>query len=555
MPLAARQPWDARPRDGPPPEGTVTLLRDLGFRTKMLLVPATATVALVGGLVVAEALGAASQRTLSHLERSLVPALEASRDLQDIEAELERALQDAIAAEDPKPLADADRLRARFRESLRALEDDDDGRAESRSLAQAYDAAWAAAREASARAIAGSPSDELREKASRRVAALRDDLAAQVRRERAELAQGFEHALKLQRATSLAMLVGTGAVVLILALLARWIARGVAGPVVVLSRAAKRVAEGDLTPGPVAVASRDELGELARSFAAMVERLRALPLALTETVGDLGRAVTEAEAASIQQGAALERQVVALARSRATAERILRETQETSRRADMVLKTASQVEAYGDAAQLAARESVTGLGEISDQVKQVTGGIAQVAQHTQTIGGLVATMKRLGVESSELALSVSVEAARAGAGGGPLADASRLLKDLATRSAQTSVRVTRALAEAEGAIEGVSAISEESKRRMGKGLDQVRSSGESLREITAVVRKSGKAARAIVASVSEQGNAIAEITSDVLALDEATTEALKGSRRAQASADSLKRAAGRLATVVQSFKV
>jgi methyl-accepting chemotaxis protein len=164
-------------------------------------------------------------------------------------------------------------------------------------------------------------------------------------------------------------------------------------------------------------------------------------------------------------------------------------------------------------------------------------------------------MKRLAADSSELALSVSVDAARAGAAGGSLAEAARLLKDLASRSTQTSARITRALGEAEAAAAGVSTLSEESKLRMGKGLEQVRSSGDSLREITAVVQRSGKAARAIVSSISEQGRAIAEITTDVLALDKAMGEALKGSRRTQASAEALKRTAGRLAALVQSFKV
>jgi methyl-accepting chemotaxis protein len=531
------------------------VLRDLGFRTKMLLVPATAMAAFLVVSGVNEVLGAWSHRVMSVVEEERVPALEASRDLEELVGELQRTLQDAVAAEDADAVSAAAGFRARFREKVRVLDDGSEGRAEARRLAADFDALLAVACEASARMIARTATEELLQETPRRFAAMRDALAAETRRERAELADGFARAWRLQRAMAVSTLAGTVVAVLLLALLARSVVRGVVDPVLALSRAAQRVADGDLAQPAVAVASRDELGELATSFAAMVERLRSVPVALGETVADLGRAVAQVEAASQQQEATLERQVVALARSRSTAERILRESQETSRRAEMVLRIAGQVEAFGDAAQLAARESVTGLGEISDQVREVTGGIAQVARHTHSIGELVATMKRLAAESSELALSVSVEAARAGAAGGPLADAARLLKDLATRSSQTSVRITRALADADGAVSGVSALSEESKRRMGKGLDQVRSSGDSLREITAVVQKSGKAARAIVASVSEQGHAIAEITSDVLALDQAMAEALKGSRRAQTSAEALKRAAGRLTGVVRSFRM
>jgi methyl-accepting chemotaxis protein len=259
--------------------------------------------------------------------------------------------------------------------------------------------------------------------------------------------------------------------------------------------------------------------------------------------------------ASGAQASALENQVTALARSRATAERILRESHETSRRADAVLKMAGQVEAFGDAAQLASRESLAGLSAIDDQVRAMTAGVAQVALHTQTIRDLVNTMKRLASESSDLALQVSVEAARAGAGGGPLADSARLLKDVASRSTQASARITRALAEVDAAVSGVGALSENSKARMTRGLEQIRLASESLREITAVVQKSGRAARAIVSSVSEQGLAITEITHDVVRLDAAAAEAVRGSRRTQNHAESLKRTAHRITGLVQSFRV
>ncbi|MFL5302153.1 MAG: methyl-accepting chemotaxis protein [Anaeromyxobacteraceae bacterium] len=531
------------------------MLRGLGFRQKVLLFPATATVAFLVLFAANQALGASTEAVLKRVEREYVPALEQSRDLEDVLGELQRALQNAVAAEDAEAVEETSHLRARFHERLALLEHQPADVPVTHKLGTDFDALWSVAREASTRMIARTATDELLQDTSRRFAVMRDDLAEHTKRERAELAGGLAEVRSTHRTAGITLGVGTIAAVLLLALLARSVVHGVVEPVVALSRAAKRVAEGDLAVAAVAVESQDELGELTRSFAAMVEKLRTLPASLAESVEELAGAVREMESVSSVQGAALEAQGLVLSRARATAERILRESHETSRRAETVLKIASQVEAFGDAAQLAARESVTGLGEISDQVKQVTGGIGQLARHTQTVGELVATMKRLASDSSELALSVSVEAARAGAAGGPLADASRLLKDLATRSSQTSARITRVLADADGALAGVSTLSEASKRRMENGLAQVRSSGDSLREITAVVQKSGKAARGIVTSVSEQGQAIAEISSDVLQLDKAMGEALQGSRRAQASAEALKRTAGRLTTLVRSFKV
>ncbi|MDP3774406.1 MAG: protein kinase, partial [Gemmatimonadales bacterium] len=82
----------------------------------------------------------------------------------------------------------------------------------------------------------------------------------------AELA-GFR---RLQRTLALAAIVG-----LVLAMLASWlVAHRITDPVKALVGATRRVAEGDYT-GSVQVTSRDEIGELASAFRAMMEELKA----------------------------------------------------------------------------------------------------------------------------------------------------------------------------------------------------------------------------------------------------------------------------------------
>ena len=527
---------------------------NLGFKQKLLLLPVTAMVALLGVSGIDQVLGARTSFVLHQLETQLVPAVALSRDLQDLLDKLQRGLQDAVAAEDREALAETAKVRDAF---LRRLAEGGELEGDvnlAGAIAQELKAYYTVARRASEALIARAAGEAPLRETVTRYQAVRGLLARRSAGERERLTQGFDGVRRLQRMKALAMGIGTVAAVALVGLLAAWVARSVARPVVALSRAAKRVADGDLAQ-ELQVDSTDELGELARAFAVMVDKLRVVPTSLRESVDELSTAVQDVATASGAQGAVLEKQQTGLARSRTSAERILRESQETSHRAEAVLRMAGQVEAFGDAAQLAARETLTGLSEIGEQVRAMTGGIARVDHHTQAVRELVAAMKRLATESGELALSVSVETARAGAAGGPLADSARQLKDVASRLVQASARVGKALSEVEGAVAGVGALSDDSKRRMERGLEQIRTSGESLREITTVVQKSARAARAIVKSVSEQGHAIAEITSNVLELDKAMGDALRGNRAAERSAEALKRTANSIAGVVRAFRV
>ncbi|GEJ59547.1 methyl-accepting chemotaxis protein [Anaeromyxobacter diazotrophicus] len=525
----------------------------LGFKQKVLLLPAVATATLLVMGATDLALGARAITLLQELETERVPIVTSSRDLQEQLERLQRALQDAVAAEDLEAIAETAKLRDAFLARAAEAASGDD-RSPPRAVSAEFRAYYAHARAAAEQLVARRTAPQVLEETVARYRALRDELAARTAADRRRLAEGFQEVRRLQRLRAFVMGGLTLAAVAFLAWLAAWVGRSVARPVLELARAAQRVAAGDLSHG-LGVHPQDELGELARSFEVMVEKLRVVPASLLGSVEELSAAVGAVASASGTQGALLEKQQAGLARSRTTAERIHRESEETSRRAEAVLKMAGQVEAFGDAAQLAARDTLTGLSDIGEEVRAMTDGIGRLTAHTQLVRELVLAMKRLGAEATELALSVSVEAARAGASEGPLSGSARQLHEVAARLVQASGRVTKALGEVDAVVASVGALSDGHKRRMEKGLEQIRTSGESLREITAVVQKSGRAARAIVASVTEQGQAIAEITKDVVEIDRAMGEALRSKRSAERAAESLKRATNSIAGVVQSFRV
>jgi len=71
------------------------------------------------------------------------------------------------------------------------------------------------------------------------------------------------------------------------------------------------VSKGDLTQ-TIQITSSDEIGQLAATFTKMVEKLRQIPLALSESIAILAGAVTNLNSSTTEQGQTLNRQATAL---------------------------------------------------------------------------------------------------------------------------------------------------------------------------------------------------------------------------------------------------
>ena len=86
----------------------------LSFRFKLLSLPVIATLSFLVVIGVSLILGNRSAALLSEIEDGHYPAVALNRDLEDTLSEVQRGLQDAVAAEDAGKLGSIDALRDQF---------------------------------------------------------------------------------------------------------------------------------------------------------------------------------------------------------------------------------------------------------------------------------------------------------------------------------------------------------------------------------------------------------------------------------------------------------
>ena len=124
MPSLPAAPDAGRPGDAIPSRAVTRLGRlehavqrwvgGLPFRRKLTTLPTLAIAALGVVLLLNLGFGALNDWQLQRITRGYHPAIEASRDLQELLAGIQGRLRDAVAARDAAQLVAVDTMRARF---------------------------------------------------------------------------------------------------------------------------------------------------------------------------------------------------------------------------------------------------------------------------------------------------------------------------------------------------------------------------------------------------------------------------------------------------------
>ena len=172
-----------------------------------------------------------------------------------------------------------------------------------------------------------------------------------------------------------------------------WVSRRVGRPLTDVTRAAERIANGDVSTVVSAGARRDEVGTLSRAFNSMTGQLRGLVRRITAGADSLAAAaagmfseVREQESLATQQTASLE---------------------EIRRTLDALSRAAEQVEADARTVREMAEHSLTSSQQIAERTRMVS-------THSDRIGEILSLIQDIADRADLLALNAALEGTKAG---------------------------------------------------------------------------------------------------------------------------------------------
>ena len=257
--------------------------------------------------------------------------------------------------------------------------------------------------------------------------------------------------------------------------------------------------------------SRDEIGLLTSGLSALLEPLRALPTNIREATGHLAESVAALSASTRDQSQTLARQASALHETQITAEEIRQTSALAAQKAGIVLQYAERADSLSRTGEGAMVQSLSALRDIRGQVEEIAKRITTLGERAMRIGQVTQTVKDLADQSNMLALNAAIEAVRSGEHGKGFGVVAREIRSLADQSIQATVQVREMLEDISEAIRGAVAITEKGSQRIDAGLEQVKTSGEKLSELSTVVRENSQAVRQINTAVGQQNQAVSQI--------------------------------------------
>ncbi len=347
--------------------------------------------------------------------------------------------------------------------------------------------------------------------------------------------QQYEHELvgeKLQQAKAThdrqLVLIGVIALVaLLVGVLVAWrVARSVTVPVAGAVRAARAVADGDLTQ-TVPVDRRDELGQLQQALADMKASLLSTVAQVRQASDNIGVASSEIASGNQDLSARTEQTASSLEETAASMEELtatVRTSADSARQANQLAASASEIAVRG--------------GEV---VSQVVATMQEIHHSSQKINDIIGVIDGIAFQTNILALNAAVEAARAGEQGRGFAVVASEVRNLAQRSAEAAKE-----------IKGLIGTSVD---KVDVGTRLVADAGQTMSEIVGSIQRVSDIVGEITAASGEQSDGIGQVNVAVSQLDQMTQQNAALVEQSAAAAQSLKDQAGRLAQVVAVFRL
>jgi len=203
------------------------------------------------------------------------------------------------------------------------------------------------------------------------------------------------------------ILIVAGIFIIIGLVIANYIARKIGNPVIALMRAMKQAEDGDLTVNVIAK-GKDEIGQLSRSFNAMVTGQKEIVSKVLESAISVSAASQELSAAIEESNASME-DISSIVENEVTAK-----AQDIAIASDKASQNGSSTRELAEKGVADVEEAVQAMQLISNSAKEVSDVITELFEASKQISMIIETITGVAEQTNLLALNAAIEAARAG---------------------------------------------------------------------------------------------------------------------------------------------
>ena len=507
-------------------------LSRLRFAQKIAALPIAAGAGFLMILLITTLVGARASQRLTLIRTGYVPSVELSRDLEGLLGELQRTMQDAVAARDSAMLAGGADIKARFDARL------DSARSnpvlEARELDQLkgqFGEYYVLAHSAAGRMLSGETGDGLTAalgEMTTRYTGVKERLAMQSARDRDAMAAGFAAARTAQQMATTALVVVTALSLAILIGVSVVIIRGVTASLKEFSAGFARVSAGDFTQ-KLPADGADEFGALSRQANTMMDNLAELMGAVLRASATVIRVSDELSSAARQMQVGAEHQSSSSEQTSSAMVEMASQIEEVARAAHdlaaTVDETASGIQEMGASGDQVARNSeslVTSVEQTAATIQQMAASIESIAGKVRVVDevsrGAAGTVKLRGDELGTVIRGI-------GASSRDIGKIVAIIEEIADQTNLLALNAAIEAARAGDVGRGFAVVAEEVRRLAERSVDSIREIGK---VIEAVQRDTTHAVDLTKAVLDEIGSSVNRTTGLVADVHSSTEEQSRG---------------------------
>ena len=318
-----------------------------------------------------------------------------------------------------------------------------------------------------------------------------------------------------------------------------------------MANVASAISQGDLTSNFIAKSEHDELGN---AFGEMTRKLREVLGQLRTSSQAVSSASKQILAACVQQTTGISQQSAAINQTSATVAQVSQSSNHALEVTQSITQNANSVARVATAGIEAARTADDGMQQIQARVSEISEQILILAQQTQSIGEIIASVSDIADQSNLLALNAAIEASRAGEHGRGFAVVAQEIRHLAERSKEATQQVRQLLGQIQRATNSAVLTTEQGSKVAESGAQALTHTLATIEALGKAVRESAEQSQMIEITVQQNNIGMNQIEQAMHSISDTTKSSSYATQQTQSIAQQLEGLADRLGAISAGFK-
>jgi methyl-accepting chemotaxis protein len=332
-------------------------------------------------------------------------------------------------------------------------------------------------------------------------------------------------------------------------------ARSFARPIEEASRAARLIADGNLTIKMPHDDRGDEIGVLLQSLDHMMTMLKTQAEEINEGTSNLAAAIAEISSTASELAASSSETASTIHEVGTTVAEVRHIAHVANEKTSSMVNEAQDMRHVAKGGRQAADDATSGIRDIRQEMENIAKTTVELGEHTQNIGEIIDAVNDITDQTNLLSVNASIEAAKAGEVGRGFAVVAQEMKRLTSQAKEATTQIETILGDIQKVAGRAVMAAERGGKAVERGVLLTNKAGESIVALDSNVNASAAVAEQIGASSTQQLMGMDQLVQAMDNIKTATQQNVDGAKQLESATRNLNELAQRLRKLTQRITV